>query len=570
MKLIIKLSIAFILLLPLHVLAELPDHIKNDFAPLTGVIIMPVGEQYLIDLDATSGLKEGDILTLTVPGEKVIHPVTKEILGSLDIAKGFLQVSQIKSGYSYAKVITTQIEPRKGTQIKRFEQVTALFKTSSKSSTLETELKTGLPNLNWLNLDSSDIPQLTFELIGTTLHVKNIEDVTIRSYQYDTGQLSALPTTAIAQNSFTISAEAQKSKSTLNRAVGNILGSVGIGGKDKRLENPGIIRSREQSSNIWMGPNLDGNPVGLAVGDYDGDGQLETAVALEDQIQILRIVNGKLTLVEKVEFSGGLHLLSLDSIDMDNNGIPELYISANNGTKIRSQVVEYRNGSYQITIAPVRWLLRVVDLPQQGSTLIGQFVDSTETPFTTPAFRVTRRNDKLQKAETIPSPNQSFFSFLPLSGNNIDLLYAYTSPGDYLNVSTSQMSRIWESGENFGGSEEFFYNRTEQNTETVQPIYIQKRLITLPSGEILAAQNEGPRIMQRYRDFSKSRVIALKWDGFALAESWRTSQQGGYLADFTLADADNDGKDELVMAITYSRKNLLQKGRSAVVIYELN
>jgi FG-GAP-like repeat len=570
MKLIIKLSLFFIFLLPLQSLAELPQQIKNDFAPLSGVIIMPVGEQYLIDLDATSGLKEGDILSLTVPGEKIIHPVTKEILGSLDIVRGFMQVSQVKSGYSYAKIITAQITPQKGTQIKRFEQVPAIFSAPVKNSTLEAEVKTGLPNIKWIDANSNDVPQLTFSLSGSTLQVKNIEGVTIRSYQNDSGQLSALPTTTVVQNAFKIGAETNESKSTLNRAVGNILGSVGIGSKDKRLENPGIIRSPEQSGDIWMGSNLEGNPVGLTVGDYDGDGQQEIAVAFEDYIQIIQINNGKQSLIETIKFSGGLHLLSLDSIDMDKNGHPELYISANNGTQIRSQVVEYRNDRYQITIAPVQWLLRVVDLPQHGPTLIGQLIDSTEKPFTNSAFKVTRQQDKLQRAEAIPSPNQSFFSFAPFTDNNNDLLYAYTSAGDYLNVSSSQMSRIWESGENFGGSEEFFYNRTEKSTETIQPIYIQKRLIKLTSGDILAAQNEGPRIMQRYRDFSKSRVIALKWDGFTFVESWRTSQQGGYLADFTLADADNDGKDELVMAITYSRKNLLQKGRSTVVIYELN
>jgi len=569
MKLIIKLSLLVIFLLPLQSLAELPQQIKNDFAPLSGVIIMPVGEQYLIDLDATSGLKEGDILSLTVPGEKIIHPVTKEILGSLDIVRGFMQVSQIKSGYSYAKVISAQITPQKGSQVKRFEQVPALFSTSIQNTALEAELKTNLPNLKWIDASSPEIPQLTFNLSDSALQIKNIEGVTIRSYQNDSGQLTALPTKT-TQNTFKISSELNESKSTLNRAVGNILGSVGIGSKDKRLENPGIIRSPEQKSSIWVGSNLDANPVGLTVGDYDGDGQQETAIAFENHIQIHRIIDGKQTLVDRIEFSGGIHLLSLDSLDMDKNGQPELYISANNGTQVRSQVVEYRDGNYQITIAPVRWLLRVVDLPQQGPTLIGQLIDATETPFSAAAFKITRQQDQLQKAGTIPSPNQSFFSFAPFINSNRELLYAYTSSGDYLNVVTSQMSRIWESGDNFGGSEEFFYNRTEQNSETIQPIYIQKRLISLPTGEILAAQNEGPRIMQRYRDFSESRVIALKWDGFTFAESWRTSQQGGYLADFSLADADNDGTDELVMAIIFSRKNLIQKGRSTVVIYELN
>ena len=84
------------------------------------------------------------------------------------------------------------------------------------------------------------------------------------------------------------------------------------------------------------------------------------------------------------------------------------------------------------------------------------------------------------------------------------------------------------------------------------PIYIQQRLLSLPDGNILVPQNEGSRLLKNYHNFSKSRIIAMKWDGFALA------------------DADNDGKDELVTVVKYSEKNLLQKGRSNIVIYELN
>ena len=62
----------------------------------------------------------------------------------------------------------------------------------------------------------------------------------------------------------------------------------------------------------------------------------------------------------------------------------------------------------------------------------------------------------------------------------------------------------------------------------------------------------------------------MKWDGVTLHEEWQTADQAGYLADFTLADADNDGEIELVMAIKFQHQNILQKGRSSIVIYELN
>jgi hypothetical protein len=155
-------------------------------------------------------------------------------------------------------------------------------------------------------------------------------------------------------------------------------------------------------------------------------------------------------------------------------------------------------------------------------------------------------------------------------GTNNNFHYAYTSLTDYLYISTPQGSVIWESTDHFGGSDVSFNIKEDSKNELAQPVYIQKRMMTLPTGEILVLQNDGFRIFERYRNFDKSRVIALKWDGIALQQSWRTSDQNGYLADYTVADADNDGKKELVMAITYSRKGKLQKGRSTIIVYELD
>jgi hypothetical protein len=178
---------------------------------------------------------------------------------------------------------------------------------------------------------------------------------------------------------------------------------------------------------------------------------------------------------------------------------------------------------------------------------------------------------ELSRGADLALPSQiNLFSYAAISGTANDLLYAHISTSDYLSVTTPNGTTLWEAGDRFGGTEVFFYNDENTNRELVQPIYIQQRLLNLPSGELLVAQNDGVRIFQRFRDFTKSRVIAMQWDGFDLSEKWRTSEQGGYLADFTLADADNDGQNELVMAIKYSQKNLIQKGRSTVVIYELD
>ncbi len=162
MKLIVKLSLLLLFCFPFNSLAEIPDQLKSDFESISGMIIMPIGDEFLVDLDASVNLHEGDILTLIMAGEKIIHPDTKEILGTLDLAKGYLQVTQVKSGYSYAKLLSEGMTPQKGDRVKRFEQTPTRFESSQPEGNLAEELKTALPHLNWLSDTDKINPELFF------------------------------------------------------------------------------------------------------------------------------------------------------------------------------------------------------------------------------------------------------------------------------------------------------------------------------------------------------------------------------------------------------------------------
>ncbi len=572
MKLMIKFTLLLLLILPLNALAELPEQLKKDFSPISGIIIMPVGDKYLVDLDASSSLQEGDILTIVMPGEKIIHPVTQKVIGTLDIVKGYLQVTQIKSGYSYAKLLTAGVTPEKGDRVKRFEQVPVRLETSQPDPVLADELMEGLPQLKWLGPTDTKAPLLIFALEGNNLTVKNPQGRVFKTFYYKNGQLSAPTQVTAQQNGGAFSVEPEKERSFLNQTVNTLLESVGLDKEDKRLEAPGIIQAQNpvQPGTVWIGPRLEGNPVGVTVGDFDHDGQMETAIAMEYELLITRITEGHLRQLTKVKFPAGTKLLSVDTIDLNNDGFPEIYLSAVSGQTLNSQVVEFKNGKYQKTLGMIRWFLRVINFPDKGKTLVGQELGDYGTPFSNTPFQVQRSGNKLSRGDTLALPkNANILSLTPLSGSGGDTLYANITTSRALQVSNSQ-NQLWKSVENFGGSESSFYNVEDSNKNLYTPVFIEPRLITLPSGEILAAQNAGAITLRSYRNFKKSRVIALNWNGFALQEQWRTTDQGGYLADFFYADANNDGKDELIMAIEFQRKTILSSGRSTVVIYKIN
>jgi hypothetical protein len=69
--------------------------------------------------------------------------------------------------------------------------------------------------------------------------------------------------------------------------------------------------------------------------------------------------------------------------------------------------------------------------------------------------------------------------------------------------------------------------------------------------------------------YHKSEIQNLGWNGISLVENWRTKKIDGYLSDFQIKDVDNDGENELVVAVIL-RYDLMQvKTKSTVLIYEL-
>lgn len=569
MKLRAKLVFFFLLCCPLGAYAELPARVDADFKVINGVIVMPLGDEYVVDLDASDGLGVGDILTLVTPGKKIIHPDTHEVMGSVNIPTGYLQVTRILSGYSYAKLLSSVSEPKAGAQVSRFEQVPARFNDNAgDQGVLARQLQMDLPQFQWLSPDAAEQALLVFTLEADTLVVKTAVGNLLHKYAVTSDQ-QLEPPPAAAQPAFVSSSEPKPKP--LQRLANSVMSALNLDSNDPfNASNVGILSAGNAAQRgVWMGPNIGGNPVGIAVADLDGDGLQETAIAQDHKLLIAQISQGQYS--EKAEVPIKLQILSLDVIDLDNNGRPELYLTALDGFQLSSLVVQFRDGEYQITNANINWFLRVVELPGEGAVLIGQQMDSGEETFFGTPFRVQPEGDKLVRGAAIDLPRKiNIYSFVPFTDQENRAYYAYLTKDDYLKVVAADGTEMWESTEYFGGTESCFESSESAQLQFIGPTCIGSRLIKTPNNEILAAQNVGVRIFDRYRKFTESRLVSLSWNGFQMVENWRTAGLKGYLGDYALADADNDGKQQLVMAVKFKHKGLVDPARSAVVTYNLD
>ncbi|NCO52792.1 MAG: hypothetical protein GW875_11940 [Deltaproteobacteria bacterium] len=533
-----------LLLLPAHLHAELPTRLVADFAPLEGYIVLPTGEEeYLIDLDAGKGVHPGDIFSVLRTGRAVTHPVTGEVLGQLEEEAIFLRVTRLKSGYSYVKKISGAASINKGDKIKRFAAVPTKF--SGVQSDLKSELQTKLNLLDWIPGDSGSPALLHFEVTGGKLRV---------TYQ-DNSVLFEYPLPQSVTNA----------PASLVTAPSVVRSSSGTPATE-----PGIIKSQQEGENVWHGAEYKDNIIGLRVDDFDQNGSQNIALLFSNRMVIAGYVNQKNQQKAEINLKKNLSYLAIDSLDLNQNGRPEIFLSAVRNGSPASEVYEFDGQKLSEVAQGLPMLFRTIDHPNRGKLLLAQKRHDLSIPFSErPQLTVFAEGEYRAEAEfPLPFP-VNIYGFAPLIMDDNTEAAVYLSHTDYLKVKNSEGSDLYESADYFGGSEVMLGLKSLDRDDVKVPYFVPLRLIAA-NGAFLVPQNEGQRTTLAWRKYNKSRVVSLKWNGLALEEQWKTSDQAGQTADLAYADIDNDGQPELVLGVNFVRKGLFNTPKSALIVYEMN
>jgi hypothetical protein len=184
---------------PLLAAATWLDRLSAAFRPIDGYVVQSAGDQWIIDLDQHSGIRTGDVFGVMAAGEKVVHPVTGKVLGTLDARKAMLQVTRIMDGYSFARSLEGDDRIASGDRIRRFEKIPALFWDYSGSGRLLSEqLAARLPHLDWQSYETAQAarpqapapPQtrrnaLYFVFTGRQLAVRGPDFLPLAVYEVD-------------------------------------------------------------------------------------------------------------------------------------------------------------------------------------------------------------------------------------------------------------------------------------------------------------------------------------------------------------------------------------------------
>ena len=340
----------------------------------------------------------------------------------------------------------------------------------------------------------------------------------------------------------------------------------------------------KRAQGFWRSQLFETELWGMDIGDVNGDKENEIVLIDAHNIEIYKKAPGKLELIKRVEGKFYEKNLNVDVADLNKNGIDEIIVSSIKDEFVNSFVVEFDRdkGEYRRIAENIPWFLKVMDLPGQGLTLLGQ-KSGTDQAFSGDIYQFAYKNGKFLPDQRYDLPrNVTVYGF-----NLVDI--EKTDEKDVLFIDESEYLRIvspsgelkWKSDDQYGGSDKYFEryfekDATSEKNISKKKIYVQPRILVMDTNkddekEIIIGRNDSQtgRIFKDTRMYHKSEIQNLGWNGISLVENWRTKKIDGYLSDFQIKDVDNDGENELVVAVIL-RYDLLQvKTKSTVLIYEL-
>ena len=360
--------------------------------------------------------------------------------------------------------------------------------------------------------------------------------------------------------------------------------------------NPDFINAAQplNRKTFWKSQQFSNEFRGMDIGDVNGDGLNETVMIDPHNVFIYQKKGNEFKLIQQIPGKSYDYYVSLDVADINGNGIKEIIVSSYTGQQVDSFILEFRNGKFQTIASDLPWFMRAIDNGSGIPLLLGQR-RGIGMPFDTPIHEIVWKNGEYTEGPKMRIPQGLSVYGLTmdkLGSSGAEKIIALNSD-DYLCIfeqTDKPLSKVaifggsneflWKSDEQFGGSNTYIepMNRSGINdkSEDADVIhYINLRIVTYDTNrdgkrEIILVKNlsSASRMFQRLKLFTAAEVYNLEWEGMGMVENWRTKKISGYVADYQFKDIDNDGENEVVLALVLSVGGSI-KDRSVIVTYSL-
>ena len=318
---------------------------------------------------------------------------------------------------------------------------------------------------------------------------------------------------------------------------------------------------------------------GMDIGDVDGDKKNEVVIMDDHNLYIFKYDGEKLSLFQKIEQGDEHNFLTLDVADVNHNGHAEIIVTSVVDDNLRSFILEYEEGKFRKIAEKSSWFLRVLEHPKEGPILMGQQMGS-EGIAVGPLYKFVWKKNSFEKGPKMPFPKETKIfgtTIGDIRGNGKLEIISFDQTNKLTIVSEDGKTQ-WRSRDSFGGSSTFYETR-KKKADGFRPqdapawrTYIPGRILVrdldgVGIPQLVVNKNEFTtgQLFERVRSYEKGEILNLAWDEDRLIPNWKTRDINGYIADYQVKDADNDGEVDLVVAVVGPAPSISDEGIAAVL-----
>jgi hypothetical protein len=326
-----------------------------------------------------------------------------------------------------------------------------------------------------------------------------------------------------------------------------------------------VVRVAPVSQPVQQQTRIEGALIGIAPGRTLPGNEREFVVADATRVYLYRQTESLKKVAEYALKTEG-KILTIDTADVDNDGVLEVYVTVVDREGLVSLALAVTGQGFTPIADKLPFFFRAVGLYRHNRKLVAQYAGRGADDFYGEVCQVVKKGALYSLGEPIKLPKQAhIFSFNFFSDSKGKQRTAYIDRDRELHITDETGKEMWKGADRFGGSEMYFL-RDEQQTQNISLDryrwrFIEQRIMISPEAEIVVAQNSGILAIGNNRSFSKNSVIAFAWNGASLEERWHTMESPNYLADYFL-DAEHK---ELVLLEQTQKEGLFSKGASVIV-----
>ncbi len=335
------------------------------------------------------------------------------------------------------------------------------------------------------------------------------------------------------------------------------------------------IETGKISLNYWRSQKISENIRGLAVGEVDGDGNQEIVLITNKKVLIFRKVGEKLKKLVEYKEKGSVSFLRVDLADINGNGVNEIFVTNWRKNSLDSFVLEYKNKKLVKIADKLAWFLGILNFPDKGPILLAQAYRK-DNPFKGEIYRIKWTSDTYvsEKLKEIPPGIQIFGS--GVLGGEREKAFVQLDHQGRLSIYNQNGKLKWKGERTYGGSVISFKDKSN-TSEKEKIISIPMRLIITDldkdkKEDIILGKNffKNKGLIKQNSVYESSRIYNLEWNGNSMNLRSNTGKLDECVIDYSLADIDNDGEDELAVAVRKGQSFINFRPKSYILIYEIS